>query len=62
MIVYNIWLKMSNFADFFFLVFFVLQRAFFYLICTVSGCDGGTVSGCDGVQYLGVMILQIFYI
>jgi hypothetical protein len=22
-------------------VFFVLQRAFFYFLCTVSGCDGG---------------------
>ncbi len=30
-------------ADIFFFsfVFFVLQRAFFYILCTVSGCDGG---------------------
>jgi hypothetical protein len=26
---------------FFSFVFFVLQRAFFYFLCTVSGCDGG---------------------
>ncbi len=26
---------------FFSLCFFVLQRAFFYFLCTVSGCDGG---------------------
>jgi hypothetical protein len=26
---------------FFPLFFFVLQRAFFYFLCTVSGCDGG---------------------
>ncbi len=26
---------------FFFLCFFVLQRAFLYFLCTVSGCDGG---------------------
>jgi hypothetical protein len=26
---------------FFPLCFFVLQRAFFFFICTVSGCDGG---------------------
>jgi hypothetical protein len=26
---------------FFSFVFFVLPRAFFYFICTVSGCDGG---------------------
>ncbi len=31
----------SKFFFFFFFVIFVLQRAFFYFICTVSGCDGG---------------------
>ncbi len=27
--------------SFFSFVFFVLQRAFLYFLCTVSGCDGG---------------------
>jgi hypothetical protein len=33
-------IKSQKLKFFFFLCFFVLQRAFFYFLCTVSGCDG----------------------
>jgi hypothetical protein len=45
----HLWLPLTRFcrgwgpASFltFFFLFFVLQRAFFYFLCTVSGCDSG---------------------